>query len=303
MGGRRSARTAFAVLALLAASAASIGCGLGEGERSEGDATLTVTRDYGAETVLETTVEDPPATENALRMLDGETDVGTAYGGGFVQSIDGLSGGTEGTRRTDWFFYVNGTESPVGAAEVDVGPGDRIWWDLHDWTDVMRVPAVVGSYPAPFATGGAEVVCAGEDAACSDVEDALAEAGAEIEGGGDAPEVVVGTWDEVAGERPASALEGDPSRTGVFARFEDGPGGPELVLYDETLDERERLGPGAGLVAALEGYGEAPAWVVTGTDADGVAAAAVLLSEESLAGAFALATDGTDPIPIPVREP
>ena len=303
MGGRQGAGAVSAALALLAASAALAGCGVGEGERSEGEAALTVTRDYGAESILETAVEDPPATENVLRMLDGEVEVETAYGGGFVQSIDGHAGGTDGTRRTDWVFYVNGVESPVGAAVVDVEARDRIWWDLHDWTDVMRVPAVVGSYPAPFATGGAEVTCPRSEDSCAEIEAAIDEAAGDAEAGSDAPQVLVGPWDELAERTPAADLSGSPARTGVFARFEESGGGTELVLYDETLAESERLGPGAGLIAAMEGP-DAPVWVVTGTDADGVAAAASLLDEDNLADNFAVATsaDG-EAVPIPVRSP
>ena len=59
-----------------------------------------------------------------IRFLDREADITTRYGGGFVQSIDGLAGAGAGGRRYDWFFYVNGIESPVGAAEV-AGPRRR----------------------------------------------------------------------------------------------------------------------------------------------------------------------------------
>ena len=38
-----------------AAPPRAAGCGLGPGESSEGEATLTVTRDYGAEPMLEAT--------------------------------------------------------------------------------------------------------------------------------------------------------------------------------------------------------------------------------------------------------
>ena len=65
---------------------------------------------------------------------------------------------------------MNGIESPVGSAERPVAGGDRIWWDHRDWTDAMRVPAVVGSWPEPFlqASAGEErlpvrVECAGAE--------------------------------------------------------------------------------------------------------------------------------------------
>ena len=40
----------------------------------------------------------------------------------------------------DWFFFVNGVESEVGAAEYELSPGDRVQWDYRDWDTAMRVP-------------------------------------------------------------------------------------------------------------------------------------------------------------------
>jgi len=295
--GRR-ARAALAALALTAA-----GCGVGEGETTEGEATLTVSRDYGSEELLEATTEDPSASETVLRFIDREADIETRYGGGFVQSIDGLAGGTDDGRRTDWFFYVNGIESPVGAAEVEVRAGDRIWWDHHDWTDVMRAPAVVGSWPAPFSTSeDAAVDCRSEDfEVCDDVSRRIAEAGEAGDEGGEAPTVLVGPWESIRDSQGAPALEQPSARSGVFAGFEIAGSGWELILFDQELDERARLGPGAGLVAASSTDGEGATWIVTGTDEDGVAAAAELLHAETLADRFAIAAPpDAEPIPAPV---
>ena len=52
-----------------------------------------------------------------MRLLQRKYDVKTRYGGGFVQEIDGVAGGREDGRRVDWFYYVNGIEATVGAAE------------------------------------------------------------------------------------------------------------------------------------------------------------------------------------------
>ena len=85
-----------------------------------------------------------------IRFLDREAEITTRYGGGFVQSIEGLGGTVTAGRSFDWFFFVDGIESSVGSAEREVRGGHRIWWDYRDWTDAMRVPAVVGSWPEPF---------------------------------------------------------------------------------------------------------------------------------------------------------
>jgi hypothetical protein len=203
----------------------------------------------------------------------------------------------------DWFFYVDGVESPIGSAEVEVEAEDRIWWDHHDWTDVMRVPAVVGSWPAPFAGGEpATVTCADPEAgACAEATERIESAGGEIAAGGaEGPLVLVGPWEELASEREAAALDGPPARSGVFARFEASGAGWELATYDQELSEVDRLGPGSGLVAALEGSGEHPTWVVTGTDEAGAKAAAAALDEASLADRFAVALPaGGEPTGLP----
>ena len=87
----RCPRRAVAMAAL--ACVAIAGCGLGAGESTEGEATLTVTHDYGHEQIAYATESDPAESETVIRFLDRETDVETRYGGGFVQSIDGVEGG------------------------------------------------------------------------------------------------------------------------------------------------------------------------------------------------------------------
>src|SRR5262245_20405612 len=101
------------LVALGAVALVAAGCGFGPGPSSEGTARLLVTRDYGAERLLRASEEGPAESETVLRFLDREADIQTRYGGGFVQSIEGLSGGLTGGRSFDWFFYVNGIESEV----------------------------------------------------------------------------------------------------------------------------------------------------------------------------------------------
>ena len=87
-----------------------------------------------------------------LRLLESRFEVEKRYGGRFVQAIDGVEGqGAGGV--ADWFFFVNGVESEVGAAEYELSPGDRVQWDYRDWGAAMRVPAIVGAFPEPFVHG------------------------------------------------------------------------------------------------------------------------------------------------------
>lgn len=301
------------VVAALAAALAA-GCGLGAGAASSGEAELLVTRDYGAETLVEASVSDPPAAETVIRLLDREADIATRYGGGFVQSIEGVEGGTDDGRSFDWFFYVNGVESEVGAAEVEVRGGDRIWWDHRDWTDAMRVPAVVGSWPEPFVRGAGggpvAVECAAARAPCLAARRALESAGAaarvvdEGVASDDAPRMLVGTWTRIADDPAAELLASGPAASGVFARFAGAGRRVTLSALDDRAHVARELGPGAGLVAATRTGADPPTWLVAGTDAPGLAAAVGLLTPESLASRYAVATaPGTGAMALPAEAP
>jgi hypothetical protein len=308
----RAPRLPLAALVVLSTLAAGLaGCGFGAGERDTA-ARVLVTRDFGTRELGGRIVQDLPSSETALRMLERTFDVETRYGGGFVQSIDGVAGGQRDGRPVDWLFYVNGVESDVGAGEVDVHDGDRIWWDLHDWSATAHVPAVVGSFPEPFAHGAGGkryplvLECAaGAGDACDTVADRLSAVGAIASrrtlgtGVGDRTvRVVVGPWSALRDDQTLEQIDRGPAASGVFARF--GDGGMLLELLDERGEPVRALGAGAGLVAATRFEDGAPTWVITGTDAAGVAAAAGALDERRLARRFALAIDGQRSVGLPV---
>jgi hypothetical protein len=298
-------RTRIPATALALCALAVAGCGLGPG-KDEGEVDLTVTRDYGRQVLLRKQ-DSIKESDTVMRVLDRSADITTRYGGGFIQSIDGLAGDTSGGRRSDWFFYVNGIESPVGAGDFDLSGGDRIWWDYRDWTSAMRAPAVVGSWPEPFAHGfegerwTAAVSCEGPIGACDLVRQRLNGAGVGP-GNGDASdtaEVVVGEWQEIRRDRLPRLLSEGPDRSGVFARFV-GSHRPLLELENERGEPAGSIGKGGGLVAAMREGDGPPVWVVTGTDARGVAAAAELLGP-ALRNHYAVATQpGAGPIGVPV---
>ena len=287
------------------------GCGLGEGEEREGGVELRITRDFGRERLASARREGVREGDTVMRFLRSERRVETRFGGGFVQSIDGLAG-TGGDGRADWFYFVNGIEASVGAAEFELSPGDVVQWDYRRWEAAMRVPAVVGAYPEPFLHGSkgkrfpVRVEC--EDTAgraCSEVKRRLRErevaaTGATLGTSGtrNVIRVVVARWAAARSVRGARRLEGRPAQSGVFARFRGD--GRTLELLDERGRVERRVGQRAGLVAATAPDEEEIVWLVTGTDTAGVEAAARLLDERQLRDAFAVAAtpQGTEPVPL-----
>jgi hypothetical protein len=299
-------------MTIAAATAAAVvsGCGLGPGSGTS-DVNLTVTHDFGTRSVLSVTQQQVPGSETVMRMLQRSSRITTRYGGGFVESIDGLSGTSS---RRDWFYYVNGVEAPVGAAQTAVHRGDRIWWDLHDWSATQSIPAVVGSFPEPFVhgVGGKRLPTALECAsdvkvACDRVASALRAVGvpaaSQLLGSGsgtDSLAVLVGTWNDLRGSIAAGLITRGPSSSGIYAQF-TGPGGGSLRLLDPRGHVARTLAAGSGLIAATAQNSSQPAWLVTGTDPAGVAAAAMSLSPAALKNRFALAVHGSAQIPVPLN--
>ena len=128
------------VLAVVALS----GCGGEDG----GNATLWITRDKGAQVILQRSV---PAGLTAMQALDRMAEIKTRYAGRYVQSIDGIEGSI--AARSDWFYFINGYEADRSAAEYRLRDGDVEWWDFRSWRTRMREPIVVGAFPEPFLHG------------------------------------------------------------------------------------------------------------------------------------------------------
>jgi hypothetical protein len=245
-----------------------------------------------------------------MRVLEGEAEIETRYGGGFVQTIDGVSQQqSSGDGPYDWFFYVDGVESPIGAAEVKLEGGERVWWDYRDWSATNHVPAVVGSWPAPFTEGvGGKrfpvvVECLEAGAACGTAREALEGEGVEIASGSPdkAIRVLVGPWDQLRTDATAKLLEAGPAESGVFVDFEASGDGYEVVALDEEGARARQLGLDAGLVAATSRYGGPPVWVVTGGTEASVQAAAKALDATSLRDHYAVAIEDDTVTPLPLE--
>ncbi len=300
--------TAVAIALLLGAALATAGCGVGSGE-GIGEVSLTVTRDFGAERLAESVSEPAVESDTVMRVLDRNAEISTRYSGAFVHSIGGLESGRQDGRPYDWFFYVNGLWSPVGAVEYPLRGGDAIWWDYRDWSASERVSALVGSWPQPFASGyegkrhPTAVECMGGGAACSLVRRRLAAAGATLVAAGTdaAIRVLVGPWARLRRDATAAAVESGPEASGVYADFVRRGGGFELRGLEEGGDPARDFGPDAGLVAATRRFGAPPVWLIGGSTARGVLAAARLLDATHLRDHFAVATEGGEETPLPIQ--
>jgi hypothetical protein len=315
---RRGSAVAVALL-LCGAALAAAGCGLGPGS-GVGTVDLTVTREFGVVKVSESSGEANES-DTVMRFLESEDEIETRYGGGYVKSIDGFGEAERGGHPYDWFFYLDGVESPVGAAEASLEGGEKVWWDLHDWSASEHVPAVVGSWPAPFTSGWeghdpvVAVECEGGGAACGTVESALQKEGVKPAKGSPkgAIRVLVGPWAKVRSDPAAALIENGPAESGIYADFEAAGGGGgvraggapaagwRLVALDENGEKARTFGPEAGLVAATRHFEGPPVWLVTGGSGAAVRAAAEALDPADLRDHYAVASEAGAVTPLPFR--
>jgi hypothetical protein len=136
-------------LGSLLVALALAGCGGAGPSAADGTAQLWVTRDRGSEVVVDT---DVAAGQTLLRALRSKAEVATRYGGGFVQSIDGVEGSAR--RHEDWFWFVNGLAGDRSATSYRLRDGDVAWWDYRDWShDAATLEVVAGAFPEPFVHG------------------------------------------------------------------------------------------------------------------------------------------------------
>jgi hypothetical protein len=295
--------------ALLAALAIG-GCGLGAGS-APAHVSLLVTQGFGAQTLVSENAPRISGADTVMRMLERNANVTTSYGGGFVQSINGLAGG--GGR--DWFYYVNGVEASKGAAETKLHGGDHVWWDRHDWSATEDVPAVVGSFPEPFVDGYGgkrfplRIECTQTTSkSCAAVEQVFAGYNIVASLGcllcseyNLSLRVLVGPYATFAADPAADLLARGVGASGVYARFVEH--GSRLELLGQEGRVVRSAGAGAGLVAATRFMGQPPVWFVTGTDAAGVSAAVAAFNAATLDEHFAVAVIDGAAIPLPDEEP
>jgi len=121
---------------------------------------LWVTTGFGSATIDEE-LKDYQQSYSIMDILRQTTEVETAYGGGFVQAINGITSTYtnifNSDKKKDWFYWINGLNANVGANDYLPKDGDIIWWDYHDWSHTVGPNAVIGTFPQPFVNGYNEV--------------------------------------------------------------------------------------------------------------------------------------------------
>ncbi len=295
------------------------GCG-GSPEIETGQVTLFVTKDFGKRSIYKQQIE-LDSKKSVMEILNEHLDIKTAYGGGFVNSINGLESGytnNKNQERIDWFYFINGIMTNIGAVEYFPSDGDVIWWDYHPWGNISFSPAVTGAFPQPFLNGYQDkndgtLILAGEE--CIEPAISLQEYFAEIgvkeialqnyqeKLATDRSEitVIIALWEELSQSSFWRGMQENRDKTGWFAELEH-----EVFYSLDTQGKRqdayyENVGV---ILASGMGMGDNnPLWLITGLDMDGIIDAIDLLVNRgsSIAGSFGVLVYEQEVILLPIQ--
>ncbi|MEA1961912.1 MAG: DUF4430 domain-containing protein [Bacillota bacterium] len=256
-------------------------------------ASLLVTQNFGNHIIFNKKV---PIDDKSyvLDILKANLDVETKYDGGFISSINGLKtqGSVMNGERGDWFYYVNGVCSHVGAMDYKLMTGETVWWDYHPWSTGPAVSSVIGCYPEPFVhgyngkTGSINILYSeGNLNNANSLCDSLKARGVssvkvsglseELVKNRHGPTIVLGKWSMLKEIYYLDNLNKAYRKNGTSVHFLDN--GLELLNYKGEVSKNID-GSAAVIVATGEGLGDAnPLWLAAGTDNSAVTQAIDIL--------------------------
>ncbi|SHK22688.1 DUF4430 domain-containing protein [Tepidibacter formicigenes] len=278
---------------------------------------LIVSKDFGNEQIYDEELGFKKDT-SVMEVMEENLEIETAYGGGFISSINGIKSGFTGSKnkkKLDWFYYVNGNLAQVGADDYYLNPGDSVIWDYHDWSNEMYISSIIGAYPKNFTNGyegnilKAEIRYSKEFKEDSEkLLEFLKEKGLEhseqkkldekdIENE-EVNTIVIGKWDEVSKISYISDIY-NSKNNGMFFKIENKV--KALNYNKEISKEYEKA---AVIVAIPKGYGTGSnLWIITGNDEQSIKDAVAILykTPEKIKGMFSAVISGNRVINIPTK--
>ena len=267
-----------------------LGCSAESQEVTDADISVqvVVTENFGAEILVDEVIEVSDGT-SALKALRRLVEVGTAYGGGFIESINGIK--SKYPKQEDWFIYLNGIATNKGAGQCRLYDGDVLHLDFHDWTFRTFIPAMIGHSTETFGNGFEGEVRPTIIVNDTDFNAVASELQIKIDAVGIANTTVRSLAELTKKEKQDSNLViiGDAeneliselnhawNKMGFFIHFED----TMIVVYDAKGEEKGRYGSGNGVIQMTQnpwnpkgiGVCENVVLIFTGIDDAGVTSA------------------------------
>ncbi len=287
-----------------------------------GNIKVIISKDFGKEQLHD---DEIPLNENTsvMEIMEENYEVETAYGGGFVNAVDGLKSGftrnKDKRRKTDWFYYINGMLTQVGAKNYYLKPGDTIIWDYHNWSSNMYLSTIIGSYPSNFINGYEDNILNTQikstnafkresehlskflkDNGLENVE--LADLDERELEDDNINSIVIGQFEELLQINYIKNIYKDGKRAGLFFEIQD-----NIKALDYQGNVSKEFKEGAVITSILKNYGSlGTLWIVTGNDDESIKNAIKILYEtpEKIEGKFSvIVTEEVVNIPTDLKRP
>ncbi|NPV43495.1 MAG: DUF4430 domain-containing protein [Firmicutes bacterium] len=293
----------------------------GCGEKTDfeyGEINIIVTKDFGNEILFNKTVRFE-ADKSVMDVMEENFEISTAYGGGFIASIEGLKSGfldAKTRRKIDWFYYVNGALAQVGAKDYYLKPNDVVIWDYYDWSGNYYISNIIGAYPYNFVNGYRGNILETEiryereyeehskklfeflkDKGVKDIS--LNELDKGISEREEVNSIIIGRWEEISKISLIKDILKEREKAGVFFNIEN-----DLRVLNHRGEIAREFEKGAVIASISKGYDLTAGflWLITGNDDNCIKKAARLLYEEpyKIIGKFAAVVTDDELLNLPI---
>ncbi|MDR5659301.1 DUF4430 domain-containing protein [Serpentinicella sp. ANB-PHB4] len=263
-------------------------------EPQNGEIRVHVTKNYGEEVVFSEKVPLMGRNQTVLDVIDDHLNIETGYGGAFIIDINDTAKDLKNPRGYDWFFYVNGGMSNIGAGSYFLKSGDDIWWDYRPWKDAAAVSSVIGQYPQPFVSSyrnnkvetlilygdheekdALDLSTMLKDKDISVITDIYNKMKIEQRTN---PTIVLATWDQLSGDEFWEGIQKNWHRVGWFVEINNqglyslSPSGNKGKIMYENFALITAIGTGTG--------DDFPLWLVTASDSINLSNAVKMIEEQ-----------------------
>ncbi|MGF7060351.1 DUF4430 domain-containing protein [Brassicibacter mesophilus] len=283
---------------------------------------LIVSKNFGQQVIYDEVLEFKEDM-NVMELLEENLTIEKAYGGSFVNSINGIKSGFTGVKdkkKIDWFYYVNGVLAQVGAEDYYLKPNDVVVWDYHDWSENAYVSNVIGSYPYNFMNGHGDEVLGIDILTTQDFEQQAnkladylnSKTGREVnfkvydkdienEISKDGTNtIVIGDYKQILGIEYIDNIYQRGEKSGIFFKIDN----RSVVALNNKNEIQKEYEKGAVITSILKNYGSAASiWIITGNDEKCIENAIETLYKESekIRGMFSTIISEKEIINIPTE--
>ncbi|WP_053955278.1 DUF4430 domain-containing protein [Inediibacterium massiliense] len=282
----------------------------------EGRIQVMVSKDFGKKVMHDQDIK-LNRDKSVMEVMKENFQVETAYGGGFINGIDSLKSGFTGMEnktKLDWFYYVNGMISEVGADDYICEPGDVILWDYHDWSQ-KSISSIIGAYPQNFINGYNGQVLKTEISSTKEYEKDSKNLLQFLQGkkveisreninedhlkNGEINSILIGLWDELSKLGTIKDYYENKDKVGLSFEVDS-----NIKLLDMNGKVAKEYKKGAWIVSISKEYGmSGTLWMISGNDQTSIQRAVKILYEEpeKIRGKFSVFVTEDEIINMPIK--